>query len=606
MPEIHGNTDGVRRTMLQEMEMLYDLEIENGIYVSEDLANLLGVYTARLNREVSVYIGRNGEIVDISIGGSGNVPLTDFRLRRNQRRLSCIRCIHTHPNGNPELSDIDLSAMRSLRLDSICALGVTEEGRISGASAAFLGEMDKGEFETRVFGPVALRKLPQEDWLEEIQRSEELVTKGEGEDTSEAEEKAVLVGMESEQSLSELARLAETAGARVMQKLLQKRDKPDGATYIGSGKAQELSLLCQNLDADVVIFDDELTGIQNRNLEDILHVKVVDRTTLILDIFAQRAQSREGKLQVELAQLTYQGTRLIGQGLVLSRLAGGIGTRGPGESKLEINRRRIRERITQVRRELEQLESQRKLRRRTREKNRVPIVALVGYTNAGKSTLLNRISGADVYVKDQLFATLDAVSRLVQPKSGAKFLLVDTVGFIRKLPHSLVNAFRSTLEEVKLADALIIVSDASSPDCLAQHEVVREVVEELGASETPVIEALNKCDSVTEPPVIAGAVQLSAKTGSGVDSLLSAIDSVISKLSRSVLLRVPYSKQALVASLHEIGAVQDEKYLDDATLVSAMLSEEQLKSVIRKYGEDVIEDDASAFEDEEEDTSGEE
>ncbi|MDD2647768.1 MAG: GTPase HflX [Eubacteriales bacterium] len=592
--------------MLQEMEMLYDLEIESGIYVSEDLASLLGVYTARLNREVSVYIGRNGEIVDISIGGSGTVPLTDFRLRRNQRRLSCIRCIHTHPNGNPELSDIDLSAMRSLRLDSICALGVTEEGRINGASAAFLGEMVKGEYETRLFGPVSLRKLPQEDWLAEIQRSEELVAKDEDDETAEAEERAILVGMESEESLSELSRLAETAGARVMQKLLQKRDKPDGATYIGSGKAQELSLLCQNLDADVVIFDDELTGIQNRNLEDILHLKVIDRTTLILDIFAQRAQSSEGKLQVELAQLTYQGTRLIGQGLVLSRLAGGIGTRGPGESKLEINRRRIRERITQVRRELEQLENQRKLRRRTREKNRVPIVALVGYTNAGKSTLLNRISGSEVYVKDQLFATLDSVARLVQPKSGSKFLLVDTVGFIRKLPHSLVNAFHSTLEEVKLADALIVVSDASSPDCMSQREVVLDVVADLGASETPVIEVLNKCDSIAVPPVIAGAVQISAKTGSGIDSLLSAIDAVISKLHQMVCLRVPYSKQSLVASLHEIGAVQEEKYLDDATLVSALLSDEQQKAIARKYGEDIFDGDLSAFEDDKAADGGEE
>lgn len=298
--------------------------------------------------------------------------------------------------------------------------------------------------------------------------------------TEKATERAVLVGIESEESLSELAELAKTAGAETVLSILQKRSKPDTAYCVGRGKAEELSLRCQAVQADLVIFDEELSGVMQKNLEELLRVKVVDRTALILDIFAARANTREGKLQVEMAQLQYRSQRLLGQGLVLSRLAGGIGTRGPGESKLEVNRRRIRDRLTDLRRELEQIERQRNLRRQSREKNNVPIVALVGYTNAGKSTLFNHLTGSGVYVMDQLFATLDSVSRPITLPHGGKALLVDTVGFIRKLPHELVKAFRATLEEAKLADVLVIVSDGADPELASRHQTVLEVLDSLG------------------------------------------------------------------------------------------------------------------------------
>ena len=265
---------------------------------------------------------------------------------------------------------------------------------------------------------------------------------------------------------------------------LQKRDKPDTATFIGRGRAEELALQCQALEADLVIFDEELSGIQVRNLEQMLRVRVIDRTTLILDIFAQRASSSEGKLQVELAQLEYQSARLLGMGTVLSRLGGGIGTRGPGESKLEMNRRRIRERMTELRRRLDEVERQRDIRRKQRVRREIPVVALVGYTNAGKSTLLNHLTDSQVLAEDKLFATLDAVSRRVEDGKGQPFLLVDTVGFIRKLPHTLVKAFRSTLEEAAAADVLVLVHDGSSPDVLEQKDTVEEVLAELGAAET--------------------------------------------------------------------------------------------------------------------------
>ena len=292
-----------------------------------------------------------------------------------------------------------------------------------------------------------------------------------------------------------------------MLRVLQKRPKPDPVFCVGRGKAEELSLRCQAVQADLVIFDEELSGVMQKNLEEILRLKVVDRTALILDIFAARASTREGKLQVEMAQLKYRSQRLLGQGLVLSRLAGGIGTRGPGESKLEVNRRRIRERLTDLERELEQIERQRGLRRQSREKSGVPIIALVGYTNAGKSTLFNRLTGAGVYVENQLFATLDSVSRPIELPHGGKALLVDTVGFIRKLPHELVKAFRATLEEARLADVLVLVLDGADAQMEGRRRTVEEVLDSLGATEAPRIEAVNKSDLLA----LAGAAACPAR-----------------------------------------------------------------------------------------------
>ena len=358
------------------------------------------------------------------------------------------------------------------------AVGV-KNGEPTFVQTAFLGENGNLVMDE----PVRWYRVPDAEWTAQIELSDSLVGRDEAQKVENAREKAVLMGIESRESLEELRRLAETAGAEVAGMFLQKRDKPDSALFIGRGRAEELARDCQALEADVCIFDEELTGVQARNLEEILRIKVIDRTTLILDIFAQRAASAEGKLQVELAQLQYRSARLIGMGTVLSRLAGGIGTRGPGESRLEISRRRIRERMTELNRRLEELEKQRAVRRKSRERNKVPVVALVGYTNAGKSTLLNALTGADVYAEDQLFATLDAVSRRMETAEKTPYLLTDTVGFIRKLPHALVSAFRSTLDEAALADVLVIVSDGASPDMLKQHDTVEEVLSDLGATE---------------------------------------------------------------------------------------------------------------------------
>ena len=397
------------------------------------------------------------------------------------------------------------------------------------------------------------------------------------------------MGLDSERSLEELARLADTAGAIVVGAMLQKKTRPDTATYIGSGKAEELALDCQAKDADIVIFDDELSGVQTRNLEDVLRgVKVLDRTTLILDIFAQRAQSREGRLQVELAQMAYQLPHLMGHGVSMSRLGGGIGTRGPGETRLEMDRRCIRRRMSDLRREIKELEDQRSLRRSRREKNRVPVVALVGYTNAGKSTLLNALSDANVLAEDKLFATLDPVVRTVKLPSGGEFLLVDTVGFISKLPHALVDAFRSTLEEALLADILLIVSDGASEEMLHQHDVVLEVLSSLGAQDRPMIDVVNKVDLLENRPEWPGAFFISAKTGEGVEALLEEVKRRIRGVQRRLRVQIPYAQGALTSMLHSSGSVLSEEYTDSGAVIEAMADDALYGRLAARLGEDAL------------------
>lgn len=581
--EVHGNLTGLKDSLIAQLGQLYLYEVEEDAFLPRELMQLLAKFTQAMNREIALYITRDGEVVDVSVGTDRDVELRDYRLRRNAQRLSCVRCIHTHPNGDGRLSDVDISALRGFRYDAMVAIGC-KDGEPTFVQASFLGEnasvfMDE---------PVRWYRIPDEAWMEQIYQSDKIVGWEETEKQHSEKERAVLMGIESEESLAELARLADTAGAEVVGAFLQKRDKPDTALFIGRGRADELCRQVQALEADVCIFDEELTGIQVRNLEDILHVKVVDRTTLILDIFAQRASSAEGKLQVELAQLQYQSTRLIGQGLVLSRLAGGIGTRGPGESKLEMNRRRIRERMTELRRRLEGMEKQRELRRKSREKNEIPVVALVGYTNAGKSTLLNRMTGADVYAQDQLFATLDAVSRRMETAEHTPFLLVDTVGFIRKLPHALVSAFRSTLDEAALADVLIIVSDGASSEMLRQHETVEQVLAELGATEQPRIEVINKCDLGTAVPALPGAVMVSAKTGEGMEELSSRIAAQLQKTYAPVTFFLPFSQYGLLGQIRPLGRVISENHTDTGTELTMVIAQADRDRLVSRYGTGII------------------
>lgn len=380
---------------------------------------------------------------------------------------------------------------------------------------------------------------------------------------------------ECERSLDELERLLNTAGGECFAKVIQVKDKFDPRTCIGKGKVEEIAELCKNNEISLVVFDFELTPAQIRNLEnDIGDVTVIDRSMLILDIFALHAVSGEGKLQVELAQLKYSAPRLTGKGIELSRQGGGIGSRGPGESKLETDRRHLHEKIVSLEKKLAELEHNRSVMRAQRDRSGLPKVALVGYTNAGKSTLLNKMTGADVLAEDKLFATLDPTTRKMELETGESILLTDTVGFIRKLPHHLVKAFKSTLDEVVYADILLVVSDINDPEVREHLEVTKTVIDELGASDKPIIYVYNKCDltdGVSYAIAYDNSVCLSAKSGNGIDVLLDMIITEIGKGKRECKLSIPYSEQSALNQLYNLYNVISVEYLDNGIEVKVVL-----------------------------------
>lgn len=382
---------------------------------------------------------------------------------------------------------------------------------------------------------------------------------------------------ECERSLDELERLLNTAGGESFAKIIQVKDKFDPRTCIGKGKVEEISEICHNNDISLVVFDFELSPAQIRNLEnDIKDVTVIDRSMLILDIFALHAVSGEGKLQVELAQLRYSAPRLTGKGIELSRQGGGIGSRGPGESKLETDRRHLHEKIVSLEKKLAELEHNRSVMRAQRDRSGLTKVALVGYTNAGKSTLLNKITGADVLAEDKLFATLDPTTRKMELETGESILLTDTVGFIRKLPHHLVKAFKSTLDEVVYADILLVVSDINDPEVKEHLEVTRSVIEELGASDKPIIYVYNKCDllnGISYAVPSDNSVCLSASTGNGIDVLLEMICSELRKGKRECNLLIPYNEQSVLNQLYNVYNVLDVEYLDTGICVKVVLDQ---------------------------------
>lgn len=399
-------------------------------------------------------------------------------------------------------------------------------------------------------------------------------------ETAEKKERVILVGVsladsdDAEQSLNELEELADTAGALCVGRILQKREQMHPATYLGRGKTEELKDLIWETRADGIICDDELSPSQIGNLRDELDVKIMDRTLLILDIFAARASTSEGKIQVELAQLRYRQSRLTGLGTSMSRLGGGIGTRGPGEKKLEMDRRLIKGRISQLAKELKEVKRHRQLTRESRAKSRIPVIAIVGYTNAGKSTLLNHLTGAGILAEDKLFATLDPTTRNLKLPGGQEVLLTDTVGFIRKLPHHLIEAFKSTLEEAKYADLLLHVVDASNPQMDQQMHVVYETLRELEASDKPVITAFNKKDRF-EGEYAPRDFQaertafISAKTGEGVEELLSCVEDVLREQKVEIEQIYPYSDAGKIQLIRKYGELEKEEYTQEGIYVRA-------------------------------------
>lgn len=405
----------------------------------------------------------------------------------------------------------------------------------------------------------------------------------------EIKEKVILLAaaqdmQQAEESLDELAELVKTAGAEVAAKVIQIREAPHPGTYIGKGKVEEVNALLYGTDATGVVCDDELSPAQISNLERALDTKVMDRTLIILDIFAKRAFTREGKIQVELAQLKYRASKLTGQGNVLSRLGGGIGTRGPGEKKLEMDRRFIRTRISHLKAELRDVVKHRKVQRKQRQRNHMPVVCIVGYTNAGKSTLLNYFTNAGVLEEDQLFATLDPTTKSLELDSGQTILMTDTVGFIRKLPHHLVDAFRSTLEEAKYSDMILHVVDASNPQKEKQMKAVYDTLEQLGANEAAVVTAFNKMDlidaeEILKDPMAEAVVKISGKTGQGTEILLDVIEQMLQKQKLYLEKLYRYDEAGKIQSIRNYGQLLKEEYREEGIYVEAYIPKEILGSI---------------------------
>jgi len=522
------------------------------------MAEIIAEISHRLNKEICLIINRRGQIVSISVGEFDRVNLENYKnTRESSSRLCGLRCIHTHPAGISTLSNADLTALSSYRFDTVACIGVDEEGKFSkkhGEKIKFADSiraayLTANQDQWHILEPTTLKKASEENFLEFLEIIEKEFSARKNKIEISTIEKAILVSLQTDniseniatESLEELERLADTAGAEVIGELSQKKHAPDNTTYLGSGKAKDLSLFVQEKGANLVIVDAELSPRQQKNLEAIVGVKTIDRTELILDIFAQRARTKEGKLQVELAQLKYLFTRLIGAGLSLSRQGGagsggGIATRGPGETKLEIDRRRIKDRISALEKEVEEIKNTRTQQRKLREANHIPVVSIVGYTNAGKSTLLNALSNSDVLAENKLFATLDPTTRKVRLADGTNILLTDTVGFIQRLPTSLIKAFRATLEEITQSDMILHVIDPVHPNCDEHIKTVNEILGELDAINKPIISVINKIDLVKDEEVLynltsrlENSIMISALKRYKFKELLLKIEEIINK-----------------------------------------------------------------------------
>lgn len=595
MREIKGNIKGIRDSVIAELQKLYDMQSPQ--LVSQELAVKLADITEYINREISVYITRSGQIIEIAVGDNATVELPSFSGRRGAGRLSGIRCIHTHPGGNPYLSGVDISALKNNKYDAMIAIGVVSpDFTKSELTFGLITGIDSNEnYTAECYGPYSIEDAENINFVNTVSTIERILDKQTGTASLQVmSERAILIGMEwgrndslwtVDDSLEELKQLADTAGATVIKKFIQKRPKPDPAFFIGRGKVQELALYAQQENIDLCIFDDELSPAQQRNIESVMGIRILDRTALILDIFAQRARTNEGKLQVELAQLQYTLPRIMGKGLMLSRLGGGIGTRGPGETKLEVDRRRIRDRIAFIKDQIEKVKAVRSLHRSKRKKNNVFEVSLVGYTNAGKSTLLNTLTNSDIYAKDQLFATLDPTTRQLTLPNKQEIIITDTVGFIQRLPHQLIAAFRSTLEVVTEADLLVHVIDVSHELYKEQAAAVHEVLKEIGAETKPVITVYNKIDKLPPDSKLTDRLALeedtvciSAAKKLNLETLQQMIESHLKSKAVEVTLCIPYAETAKAAQLHETANVLEQEYTENGAVMKVILPVEDLEA----------------------------
>jgi GTP-binding protein HflX len=569
---LHGKVDlarakGLKKSEINQLNRLLQRRIPLDKVVTIDFAESVAEISHDIGHTISVVVNRRGQVVNVTIGQPWQVNMPELRqVRVGPGRLCGHRIIHTKlakvdPNKKTSTGDgistENLQCLARNRLDLLAQIGVDEKGSFSRSrgeqskladSIQIVHLLPGRDNEGRLWKllPTCTTRVAQDEDFEALIQSleDEFRRRVPSFPVADGEERAILVDLitegtdpwQVEDDLDELAMLARTAGATVCHRLTQTRTQPDPRYFLGSGKVQELALTLQELGANLVIFDQELTPLQHSSLETTLAVKVLDRTELILDIFAQRAQTKEGKLQVELAQLKYLYPRLVGKGNKLSRLGGGIGTRGPGETKLEIDRRRIRERINTLEGETERIKNYRDTQRRQRTDSKLPVIALTGYTNSGKSTLLNALTKSNVFVENKLFATLDPTTRRTTLPDHSSVLLCDTVGFIKKLPTTLIAAFKATLEEVLVADVLLHVVDSSHPNVMEQISSVYDVLSELSAIDKPIITVLNKVDLVRKEDLVwllsqvPSPVVVSATQRLGLGAMLKSIQDMVQEV----------------------------------------------------------------------------
>ena len=584
---INGNTSGLKEYILENLDKLYSTKIEKGKIINQEIVNYISEISNKINREINIAIDRNGNIIDISIGDSSTVNLPVVPVY--DKKLSGVRIIHTHPGGNPHLSSVDISALIKLKLDCIVSIGVSEEG-ITGYEVAICNIVN----DELTYDRTLLKNLNDFDYLEEIKEVEENLRKRNI--TEDDKEYALLIGIDEEEYLDELEELASACDVKVVGRFFQKRSKPDPVFLIGSGKVQELALVRQVRKANLLIFDEELSGLQLKMIEEVTGCKVIDRTTLILEIFARRARTREAKLQVK-----YRSNRLIGFGVTMSRLGGGVGTKGPGEKKLEIDRRVIKKTISYLNNELENIKKVRNTQRSKREDSGIPRVSLVGYTNVGKSTLRNvlvdmyqndkTLKKEEVLSQDMLFATLDTTTRTIELKDKRIVSLTDTVGFIQKLPHDLVESFKSTLEEVIFSDLIIHVADISSKNVIEQIEAVEKVLEELNCLDKTKILLLNKIDYVTKDnsfPLMEKKIEeikekysnyqiliISAKNRFNIDELMDLIKKNLIVKTYNCKLLIPYVNTEIAARVHRNTIVKSESFVDEGIILEVVMNEKE-------------------------------
>ncbi|MBN2802335.1 MAG: GTPase HflX [Deltaproteobacteria bacterium] len=507
---VHGNLDGLKKTQVLFLERLNEREIDSNEVVSSELGNLMAILSRETGRQIGLFIDRNGKVTDVAVGTADKIFIPDFgRVRGGAGRFRGLRFIHTHLKQEP-LSRDDLTDLTKLRLDMIVAIGVGQEGVPGAVYYAHLLPPSNNGPAHRSVGPINMGTLPT-DFLENIESIEQEFAKNVGGRKVAAKNgRAIIIHvasgrqntLQAENSLNELAELARSADVEVVDRVLQFRQKIDRRYVLGIGKLEDVVINAMQNDVDLLIMDCDLSGNQSKAIADKTELKVIDRTQLILDIFAQRAHSADGKLKVELAQLKYLLPRLGAKDDALSRLTGGIGGRGPGETKLEIGRRRARERVDKLEKRIEKLSKGRAQRRNKRQRNEVPVVSIVGYTNAGKSTLLNTLTRSDVYAENLLFATLETSSRRLRFPRDREVIITDTVGFIRDLPKDLIDAFKASLEELEDATLLLHVVDVSDPAKQEHIVAVEKILRDLKLESIPRLLVYNKADKVDAADVI--------------------------------------------------------------------------------------------------------